>query len=157
MPLFGRLNDTDETDCEEFRCLSSPSTHCNGYWDCNDGRDELNCSLDILPANAKLTKLLHSLNACHATEHFCLHISNRSKDLGRSCIPVSYAGDGQIDCYGATDERYTTCQYRNPLSESIRFYGCAGESNKCVRVNQLCDGFSSCPLGDDEQICPWLP
>ncbi|CAF3343036.1 unnamed protein product [Rotaria sp. Silwood2] len=25
------------------------STRCNGYWDCVDGRDELNCSLNALP------------------------------------------------------------------------------------------------------------
>ncbi|CAF5164182.1 unnamed protein product, partial [Rotaria magnacalcarata] len=60
--LIHLINGNDETDCEDFWCLSSLSMRCNGYWECADGRDELNCSLDSLPATAKSAKLLHILN-----------------------------------------------------------------------------------------------
>lgn len=150
------LNDTDETDCEDFRCLSSPLTRCNGFWDCKNGHDELNCSLDILPAKVKSTKLLHSLYGCNAMEHLCLHFSNRSQDLTRPCLPVTYAGDGQIDCYGATDERLSFCHYRNPEYEFLKNYRCAGETYRCIRVADICDSGPSCPLEDDETICHWF-
>ena len=155
--LYLLLNGTDETDCEDFWCLSSALTRCNGFWDCIDGRDELNCSLDILPPNARATKLVHSLNACDATEHFCLHISNRSQDLSRHCISASYAGDGHVDCYGATDERHNICHYRSLVSGTFRVYRCSEESNTCVRVIDVCDGHLDCPLEEDEKMCPWLP
>jgi hypothetical protein len=135
--LFSLLNGTDETDCGDFWCFSSPSTLCNGYWDCIDGRDELNCSLSVLPAKAKSTKLLHSLYGCDRTEHFCLHVSNRSADLSRMCISASYAGDGYVDCWGANDERHYVCEYRKTFSNMGRVYRCAGENSQCIRIRDM--------------------
>ncbi len=157
--LLWLIDGTDETDCEDFWCLSSPSTRCNGYWDCIDGRDELNCSLNVLPTDAKSMKLLHTLNGCDTMEHFCLHVSNRSRDLSRSCIPASYAGDGYVDCWGATDERHNICQYgKTTTTMSPRnVYRCFGEDKICVRVREICDGRQDCPMGDDEKLCDWRP
>ena len=90
-------------------------------------------------------------------EHFCVHFSNRSQNLTRPCLPATYAGDGQIDCYGATDERLSVCYYANVEYESLKNYRCVGEDNKCARVIRLCQDLLSCPLGDLETICPSLP
>ncbi|CAF4021479.1 unnamed protein product [Rotaria magnacalcarata] len=154
--LIHLINGTDETDCEDFWCLSSLSIRCNGYWECADGRDELNCSLDSLPATAKSAKLLHILNGCNATEHFCLHISNRSRDLTRSCISSLLTGDGHVDCWGASDERHAICDYRKTGLTLINSYRCTERNSECVPVSHICDGDHSCPMGEDEKVCDWI-
>lgn len=130
---------------------------CNGHWECIDGRDELNCSLDALNGLAKSKKLLHELYHCEATEHFCLHVSNRSGNVSRSCISASYAGDGHVDCWGATDERHEICQYKMAPDRKRYTYRCAGEMHQCIHVKSVCDGYQDCPMGDDEKLCTWSP
>lgn len=155
--LLQFLNGTDETDCEDFWCLSMRSAQCDGFWHCADGRDELNCSLNSLPAAAKASKLLHTLNNCSVMEHFCLHIFNQSNNSSRSCIPLSYAANGQIDCLGATDERHSVCDYRKVRSINLTFYQCAGENNLCITLDRICNGYPDCPMKDDERLCEWRP
>jgi hypothetical protein len=155
--LFWFLNGTDETDCGDFWCLPLPSIRCNGYWECSDGRDELNCSLDSLNGLAKSAKLLHTLYHCEVTEHFCLHVSNRSGNLSRSCISASYVGDGHVDCWGASDERHEICRYKMAPDTHRYTYRCAGEMHQCIHVEYICDGFQDCPIGDDEKLCSWPP
>ena len=155
--LFGSLNGTDETDCGDFWCVPLPSIRWIGHWECSDGRDEVNCSLDSLNGLAKSTKLLHILYHCEATEHFCLHVSNRSSNLSRSCISALYAGDGHIDCWGASDERHDICGYKMRLEPHRYAYRCAGGMHKCIHVRYICNGYEDCPMGDDEKLCSWPP
>ena len=149
------LNGTDETDCEDFWCSLSSFKRCNGFWDCRDGRDELDCSLDSLPDNVKSTKLLHTSNLCQINEHLCFHVSNRSADLSRSCILSSLVDDGHVDCWGATDERHSVCNYAKSSANFKHAYRCAGERNVCISVETICDGRKDCPIGDDETVCDW--
>jgi hypothetical protein len=100
--------------------------------------------------------LLHKLNSCRPDEHFCLHIKNDSELAMRSCVSVTRAGDGYIDCWGATDERNSVC------IDTVRkigdyLYRCSGKNIMCMSMLKICDGIVDCPLGDDEQLCPWLP
>jgi hypothetical protein len=81
---FREGSDTDETDCEHWLC-DNQYTRCNYIWNCLNGKDEAGCSY----------------SPCGIDEHPCL-----SMDTTRlMCLPLSQAGDGHVDCWGATDER----------------------------------------------------
>ncbi|CAF1254239.1 unnamed protein product [Adineta steineri] len=149
------LNGTDETDCEDAWCLLSPLTQCDGYWNCVDGRDELNCSLSSVSVGVKAALLVHNLSGCTMLEHFCLPVSSSSGNTLRPCLAVSRRGDGHIDCWGATDERCSFCNYTTISLE--QHYRCAGDSNICIGWKKICNGHNDCPVGDDEKVCDWLP
>jgi hypothetical protein len=78
--------ETDETNCEEWLC-DNQYTRCDGIWNCLNGADEINCA----------HQLCKNKNA-----HPCF-LWNSSQPI---CLPISRAGDGIIDCVGATDERH---------------------------------------------------
>ncbi len=73
-----------------------------------------------------------SQSTCSEFKHSCVFPDDISKV---SCLPISRAGNGVVDCLGATDERYR-CQ----LVDSYAFeYGfqCWNES-KCVDNSRMC-------------------
>jgi len=78
--------ETDETNCEEWLC-DNQYTRCDGIWNCLNGADEIHC----------VHRFCNNKNA-----HPCL-LWNSSQPI---CLPISRAGDGIIDCIGATDERH---------------------------------------------------
>ena len=77
--------ESDETNCEYWPC-SNTYTRCDGFWNCPNGIDELNCSLTT---------------NCQPTEHLC--ISPITYNL--TCVHIDRVNDGQVDCLGGTDER----------------------------------------------------
>ncbi len=81
---FEEGSDTDETDCHEWQC-DNQYTRCDFVWNCPNGQDEARCSY----------------SSCKDDEHPCLSI-NTTQWI---CLPLSLAGDGIVDCWGATDER----------------------------------------------------
>ncbi|CAF1047754.1 unnamed protein product [Rotaria sordida] len=86
-------NETDETDCEQWQC-NNTYTRCDGYWNCLNGADEIDC--DSLP-----------LLDCPLHHHICV-----SSETGRlACLPIEKANDGKIDCLGATDEPNLILRY----------------------------------------------
>ncbi|CAF1112054.1 unnamed protein product [Rotaria sordida] len=78
-------NETDETNCEQWPC-NNQYTRCDGAWTCKNGTDELNCNQS---------------SKCYPNRHECVSPTT----LKVVCLPVYHAGDGKIDCLGATDER----------------------------------------------------
>jgi hypothetical protein len=90
--------ETDETNCEEWLC-NNQYTRCDDIWNCLNGEDEMDCPQNFCK-NVKA--------------HPCI-VWNISQSV---CLPISRAGDGIIDCVGATDERY--------LCRDIDFNGAAG-------------------------------
>ena len=155
--LIKLLNGTDETDCDHVWCLLTSYTRCNDFWDCIDGRDELNCSVEESTNKKKSSLALHSIYGCSMSEHFCIPSPDLFNITSRWCLPKSRAGDGRVNCWGATDERTKSCNYTSFAPENMHRYPCAGNSNICIDVTKICNGKIDCPLEDDEKLCNWLP
>ncbi|CAF1538437.1 unnamed protein product [Adineta ricciae] len=124
-------NETDETNCEEWS-----TKKCNNIWDWNNGTDELNC-VDGVPYYLSQTVL-----KCQHNEHYC---ADQKGTIG--CLAEERAGDGGIDCLGATDERKMIC-----TNDSDRPFQC--RSGECLNVRLICNKDRNCPDSDDEIICP---
>ena len=88
-------NHTDETNCPQdwvYECNSS-WTRCDGYWQCRDGHDELNCITKWSTPNYK---------SCAAQQQFYCVNRTSKEDI---CYSNELAGNGQEDCVGGVDER----------------------------------------------------
>jgi hypothetical protein len=55
-------NETDETHCELWPC-NNANVRCDGYWQCVNGFDELNCSQ----------------NPCLFNEYYCRNFVGKQK------------------------------------------------------------------------------
>ena len=124
--------ETDETHCEEWPC-NNIYTRCDGFWNCRDGNDELNCPL---------------LNSCSPDGFECLS----PKTLQMTCLPASKAGNNITDCIGGTDERFFCRNLPGAVYAKKTRYRCWNTSD-CISVNYMCDGDRDCPAMDDEAIC----
>ncbi|CAF3663052.1 unnamed protein product [Rotaria sordida] len=85
LELDDEQNETDETNCEQWPC-NNQNTRCDGAWTCKNGTDELNCNQS---------------SKCYPNRHECVSPTT----FKVVCLSVDHAGDGKIDCLGATDER----------------------------------------------------
>ena len=144
-------NETDETDCQYWplKCEDSPYTRCNKVWNCQNGLDEIDC------ATKNFDDMIRNSFNCTSNEHYCIELINDNNDVNVSCISLNRSGDGIIDCIGGIDERLTNiCAEKYPIDFDQRFY--CMNSSKCIKIDQICDTISDCPLGDDERICSWL-
>ena len=108
------LNETDETHCQHWPC-NNMYTRCDGAWNCLNGADELNCEPIQCPLNT----------------HEC--VSFTGKEI--TCLPIELAGNGIVDCLGATDER-EFCRKLQPTNVAQR-YKCLNES-LCMPVLDGC-------------------
>ncbi|CAF3312330.1 unnamed protein product [Rotaria sp. Silwood2] len=133
MTIDGR-NETDETECEQWQC-NNTYTRCDGFWNCLNGADEIDCnSLPLLD--------------CPLHYHIC--VSSETRQL--TCLSIEKANDGKIDCLGATDEP-RLCRKNHYLAVDNNFY-CKNDSHTtCIFSEDLCDRLDNCKYGDDEQIC----
>ncbi|CAF1449836.1 unnamed protein product [Rotaria sordida] len=128
--LIDGQNETDETQCHNWPCNNTYS-RCDQFWLCNDGADEVNCPTSTCPA-------LH---------HECVFPNDTSKV---SCLPITKAHNGVIDCLGGTDERG---RYRESSWPFIRHDFHCWNSTKSIDVNDLCNRKKNCPFNDDEIFC----
>ena len=125
---------TDESDCEHWSC-SNIYTRCNRFWNCPDGKDEIDC--DPLPSTR-----------CSADERFCVQLDANAT----RCLPVEKMNDGHIDCLGATDEVNQCRSHTDDLRRDQFYCGNSG-SQSCLHSSQLCDGRDNCHNRDDERFC----
>ncbi|CAF4436668.1 unnamed protein product, partial [Adineta steineri] len=119
---------------------------CDGDFDCDNGEDELNCSI------TKTRWILE--NQCNNTrEHFCItqhFLINQT--LHRPCIDYWKASDGQLDCMGGRDERNVfVCPDHQILGD--RFL--CDNATKCLSHTVICNGIIDCYDQTDELICFW--
>jgi hypothetical protein len=128
--LIDGHKETDETDCEHWEC-NNTYTRCDGFWSCKNGADEIGCSQ----------------SNCSEFEHSCIFPNDTSKV---SCLPISRAGNGIIDCLGGTDERHQ-CQLIDSYAYQYGFQ-CLNVS-KCIDNYYVCDRVKNCKYGDDETFC----
>ncbi|CAF3762335.1 unnamed protein product [Adineta steineri] len=124
--------ETDETNCESWPC-NNTYTRCDGFWSCKDGADEINCP------NSK----------CPEFHHSCVFPDDPSK---LSCLPMSRAGNGIIDCLGASDERE---ECRSSFLTAVLFFWQCFNTTACRHPELLCNFDKGCKFGDDELFCDY--
>ncbi|CAF4614890.1 unnamed protein product, partial [Rotaria socialis] len=105
------------------------------FQNCLNGFDEIDCNP---------TPLLN----CSSKHHLCVSVETNRL----TCLPLDKAGDGNIDCLGATDEP-SLCQFREDLSRWGPFY-CEGYfETRCIPITVLCNNFNNCLSNEDERFC----
>jgi hypothetical protein len=156
--LWDTMDGRDERDCLRwicpeglYRCNRTGQCihrkyYCDGEFDCADGEDELNCVEQR--RRWTLEKECHS-----ADEHFCItadYVANQTSS--RPCIPYTKAGDGQVNCIGARDERnVASCSDYRMLGD--RFL--CDNQTRCIDYTAICNGINDCVDRTDESICFW--
>ncbi|CAF1085092.1 unnamed protein product [Adineta steineri] len=150
---MNNINDTDETDCEDWPCLSR-ATRCDGTWNRPNGCDELDCPLSLPSAY-----IAQRVGNCSKDEHYCLQYNSSSI----KCLSVTKANDHIIDCLFASDERwwkgkrfYNGDSDKPPSSVGLRLPCTATKPTIPILSEQICNCKNDCGTGaDDELVCPW--
>lgn len=144
--------------CKNQQCINK-DLRCDGWNDCGDMSDELNCkcnSEDITCKNGLCKPMFwkcdgvddcgdrtDELNCggCKSGQITCKN--NKCVSEKNRCDGTDDCGDGsdELECGRSTDARCTDLTYR-----------C--KNNKCIsKVNPECDGTQDCEDGSDEENC----
>ncbi|CAF1373289.1 unnamed protein product [Adineta steineri] len=137
-----RETETDETNCDYWPC-DNVYTRCDGFWNCENGLDELNCQAS-------------GSNDCAADQFQCVS----HKTFSMMCLNVSQAGDKKMDCLGGVDEPfYCRNKYLSFEDHEPRRYRC-WDTDYCVSLRGIClESFESkeadeyCLLEKKERFC----
>ncbi|UJR17513.1 hypothetical protein I4U23_004408 [Adineta vaga] len=124
---------TDETECEQWEC-DNIYTHCDGVWNCRDGKDEIGCDISSTIFN------------CSLNTRICVRLDT----FEFTCLPIEKINDGQVDCLGGTDEP-KLCP--GTYVDLGRFYCMNSHPSVCISDFDLCNNEKDCPDEDDEQFC----
>ena len=137
---IGLCDDRIDINCIDISpsCTLHKHRMCNGIHDCTDSTDEISDICDFL------------------TEDSCFR---RYKHNATLQIPMSWLGDGVMDCIDGKDERglWPTCGYGRLSRYVIKrekcsdVYICKSGVKKFIEFDDLCDGIEDC--GNENKIC----
>ncbi|XP_030833338.1 uncharacterized protein LOC755356 isoform X3 [Strongylocentrotus purpuratus] len=146
-------------DCESsFPCVEDPEWICDGYSDCYNGEDEMNCTVNCFECqthpfygncigwDSVCDGEIDCFNGtdevdCDGTPLPCFQC-----DSDWPCVPEAWVCDGFGDCYNGVDE--AGC---NDCGEDE--YLCFFDDTTCFNASDVCDGIYDCPSGADEFNC----
>ncbi|CAF1210266.1 unnamed protein product [Adineta ricciae] len=126
-------NETDETSCDQWPKYRI----CDGFWDLNNGEDELNCSSTLE------FYIRQTVFKCNINQHYCVFRNGTN-----GCLDKKYAGDNYCHCLACTDER----RVKTNVGYYMKLHCSSG---KKILPTDLCDLMRDCPNNEDELICPW--
>ncbi|CAF3787974.1 unnamed protein product [Adineta steineri] len=128
--LLSEDNETDETNCQWWPCLT-PYTRCDNIFQCANGIDELNCP---------------NVN-CNINEYKC-QIINSSDNY--YCIPQQYIYEKPMDCinHDFHFNLWRTIFYSNNSTININKKYISWKEKICLTKNDIC-GYS---LTNDQQL-----
>ena len=130
--IIDGMNHTDETECELWQC-NNTYTRCDGFWNCLNGADEVDCDENPL------------IN-CQLHHHICV----KPGTFELICLPLEKANDGQVDCLGAIDEPIR-CQDNNYFYIFYNFYCDITNEGLCADTYAACN--SECLKENQHIFC----
>ncbi|XP_076590307.1 ST14 transmembrane serine protease matriptase a [Chaetodon auriga] len=144
--------------CRNQRCVKT-ELQCDGWNDCGDMSDELNCkcsSKDISCKNGLCKPMFWKCDGVDdcgdgTDELNCGGCkSGQLKCKNNKCVSEKKRCDGRDDCGDGSDE--LDCRRGSQVACSDLTFRC--KNNKCIsKVNPECDGTQDCEDGSDEENC----
>ncbi|KAM9855616.1 suppressor of tumorigenicity 14 protein homolog [Aulostomus maculatus] len=145
--------------CTNNLCINM-TLQCDGWNDCGDGSDELNCTCGEFQLKCKNGRCKPKFWECDGSddcgdntdEENCVKCkAGEFPCRNGRCIPEKMRCNGEIDCSDGSDE--SKCEKSLVLPQCSEFtFRC--RSGRCIsKLNPECDGQDDCEDGSDEDDC----